>query len=181
MLRLYVPKLNRELIYIYSKDNIDIIKPKLDVQLKKLKTHQLHKLNNVKKLNAERLKNRLIRGDDCYVCIYDNKVISYHWVQYNGKHLLQQSGQVYDLKNEACIYHVRVKSEYQKRRISSFVYSRIIDDNLRKGIIKIWIYTNYNNIANQRSLEKIGFFKDELIYSFRFDRKFYRLYAKKIK
>jgi GNAT superfamily N-acetyltransferase len=158
-----------------------LVVPKIEVELKKLQVHELDMIHNVKKLNTRNLKDRLYRGDDCYACLIKGDVISYHWVQYNGNHLLQQSGEVYNLNDEACIYHVRVKKEFQKNGISKFVYSKIIDDNLKDGIKNIWIYTNYKNVPNQKSLERLGFSKSEIIYSLKFGSKFYKLFSTKIK
>jgi hypothetical protein len=169
------------LIYRFDNNQVDPVIPKIEVELKKLQVNELDRIHNVKKLNSRNLKDRLSRGDDCYVCIYEDNVISYHWVQYQGDHLLQQSGEVYNLTNEACIYHVRVKEDFQKNRISSFVYSKIIDDNLKDGIKNIWIYTNYKNVPNQKSLERLGFSKSEIIYSLKFGSKFYKLFSTKIK
>lgn len=176
----HIPKFNIELIYKYSFNTIEVICPKIEVECQKLSIKDLDKLDNVKKLNKKVLNQRIERGDECYVCLFYGKVISYHWVQYNGEHLLQQAGQIYNLQNEACIYHVRVKEDFQKNKISSFVYCKIVDNCLRNNIDNIWIYTNYNNIANQKSLEKIGFRQTEKIYSFKIENKYYKYYNKKI-
>ena len=88
----------------------------------------------------------------------------------------QQKQQLETMKT----YSQRLKEDFQKNKISSFVYCKIVDDCLKNNIDNIWIYTNYKNIPNQKSLEKIGFIKDEIIYSIKFGNKFYKVVGKKL-
>ncbi len=175
-----IPRLNRELVYIYSRKHVDLILPKINVELNLADYNNLADINKVKKQHLPVLEKRLNRGDYCYLTYYEGEAVSYHWVQFSGKHLLQQSGQTYNLSGkEACIYHVRVKDKFHRKGISSFVYSKIIKNCLENEIYNIWIYTNFKNVANRKSLERIGFMKSELIFSIKLGNNYIKLFTKK--
>ena len=178
-LQTFIPKLNKELIYEYRYHNVTQVESKINIEVGLLSEENISDIHNVKYFDLSKIRERLERGDECYLAYHNGKAISYHWVQYSGTHLLQQSGQYYQLlESEACIYHVRVKKEFYRNRVASHIYTKIIERCLINEISRIWIYTNYHNTANRKSLESIGFSKSELIYSIKFGSRYYKLASK---
>lgn len=175
------PKINVELLYYHNLNSIVYQKSSLKVSVFKLSFNNIKRIIEVKKLNIELLKKRLLNEDECYVSEHDGRLVSYHWVQEKGKHFIQQAGEYIDVKNdEVWIYHVRVSDHVRGNNINSFVYCEILKESKSRGMQKVWIYTNKNNLANRKGLEKLGFIKSDIIYSINFNNKFYKLFQKKI-
>lgn len=176
------PKLNVELFYYHSLNEINKMECRVPIKIQTLNKKDLYRLNEVKRLNINRLLERHNRGDMCYVAIVnDSKIASYHWVQEIGSHYIQQAGRFEEVRNnEAWIYHVRVAENYRGNRINGAVYQRILTDCKERGIKKVWVYTNLLNNQNRKGLEKLGFVLDYKIYSLYFKNKYYQLYKKKL-
>lgn len=178
-LRLISLKIIKECMYFHNLNEIPVVNAKIEVSIQNLDKNNISKIQNVKHLNIERLIKRLERGDKCYVAIYENKVVSYHWVQFNGSHFVQQAGKSYVISDLECyIYHVRVLESYRGQGINQKVYSYILNDCKSENITKVWIYTNLNNKSNRRGIEKLGFNLNYIIYSLKIGEAYYSLYKK---
>lgn len=175
------PRVNIELVYTHDLTDIPDVQSKIPIRIDLLNKNTINRINEVKRLNTERLIRRLKRGDHCYVAIpiETENLASYHWVQYNGRHFIQQAGKNVEIEDdEACIFHVRVADQYRGNRINGCVYRKILMDAKKENLKKIWIYTNFYNHPNRKGLEKLGFVKESKFYSLRIDRKYYQLFEK---
>lgn len=173
------PKIVEEYFYEHHLDNIPLVKPKIEVKVFLLNENNIQRINEIKRLNIEYMISRLQNGSKCYVAEYEGKLISYHWVQSSGQHLVQQTSRYYSIKkDDAVVYHVRVKEEYRGNRINGYIYSRILKDCKSEGRRRVWIYTNKNNFANRKGLEKLGFVLHKKSLSIFFYKRFFLLNEK---
>ncbi len=175
--RLILPKINKEVVYYHDLNFIPAVNVKINARIENLNIADIDRIHEVKFLNIERLRNRLERGDKCYVTIYGDKVISYHWVQFSGEHFVQQAGKYMNINYLECyIYHVRVLDKFRGNRVNSYVYSKILEECRSNGFHKVWIYTNFKNIPNRKGLENLGFKIDHIIYSLNLNTRYYQLF-----
>lgn len=182
--RLYhlIPRWNVELMYVHHLNNTTVVQSKLDQRSFLLDQNNVHRISEVKKLPLKKMQNRLKQGDRCYVTEHEGKIISYQWVQYEGRHFIQQSGRWITVKDGECwIYHARVLEKFQGNRINKMIKSTILSDAKKEGLQKAWVYTNLKNTPNRRGLEKLGFELDHKIYSLKIDNKFYQLFKRSSK
>lgn len=176
-LRQLLPALNRELMYRHNLEFVQEVKPRIDVGIGELDEKNIELIHSVKHLDLERLRQRLKRGDKCYVGYVNNTVVSYHWVQFSGTHFIQQAGKKVEIQpREFWIYHVRVAENYKGNRINGFIYNKILNDAKLSGYVKGWVYTNFKNSANRKGLEKLGFQIDHVIYSMKFKNKYFQIF-----
>ncbi|TYB71627.1 MULTISPECIES: GNAT family N-acetyltransferase [Bizionia] len=169
--------MNIELMYVHSLEIVQQVRPKIDIEVIELYEDNIELIHSVKYLDLSRLIQRLQRGDKCYVALVNNKPVSYHWVQFMGFHFIQQAGKKIEIKpGEFWIYHVRVAEAFKGNRINGFVYSEILNNAKVSGYDKAWVYTNFNNKANRKGLEKLGFQIDHRIYSVKFKNNYYQFY-----
>lgn len=146
--------------YLYSRD----LSSRVDEQtnqigeIRLISGVEMNLLQDIWKVNESQIKARFQRGDLCYCCFVDGVIASYHWVQYSGKHFLQQAGKYYDVKpHEGWIFHVRVAHWARGRGINAMVYNKILTDAKEMGKTQLWVYTNAKNTANQKGLLECGF------------------------
>jgi hypothetical protein len=166
---------------VHNLKQIPVVETGIPVRIEVLKKEDIQRINSVKKLDVNRLLIRLERGDICYVSIKrdDDKILSYHWVQKEGSHFIQQANKFVTMKkHEACIYHVRVVDEVKGNRINGAVYAEILKKSKDESLNKVWVYTNYYNRANRKGLEYLGFKIEYKIYSIFFNKKFYQIFKK---
>ena len=177
--RLYhlFPKLNVELMYVHNLDVLKQVEPKINLKFFKLSSKDIYRIWDVKKLPLNKLKSRLESGDVCYTTEIEKYIASYHWVQYNGRHFIQQANEEIKIKNDECwIYHTRVSENFRGNKINSFVLSKILNEAKNMGLDKAWIYTNKSNYANRKGLQELGFELKSKIYSVEINKKFYQYY-----
>ncbi|MEO8933553.1 MAG: GNAT family N-acetyltransferase, partial [Xanthomarina sp.] len=170
------PELIRELFYEHDLKTLPKIESKLPVVLKTLDKNNISRINDVKKLPLGTLKTRLDNGDICFVTEKSGCLLSYHWVQTQGKHYVQQTAKWEQLENgDAVIYHVRVHTDFRGNRINGFVYSEILQHCKDHGFKRVWIYTNKNNVSNRKGLEELGFIEYKETLSLKLNRRYFLL------
>lgn len=148
----------REVFYGHSLEVIPKIEPKIQVAIKILNYSNIPEINQVKRFSDERLKMRLDRGDICFVAEKSGQVLSYHWLQIEGKHYVQPTGKRVEIKaGEAVIFDVHVHKDYRGNRLNGHVYSKILQYCKNNTFKHVWIYTDKKNVANRKGLEKGGF------------------------
>lgn len=175
------PEIIKELFYKHNLDNIPNLCPKIGVNFFLLDDENIYRISEVKKLSIKVMKKRLKRGDLCFVTEYNHKLVSYHWLQIKGLHKVQQTNINHPMTGkDAVIYHVRVHRDFQGQSINSYVYSEMLKHSRKKGLKSVWIYTNKNNIANRKGLEKLGFSIYKKTVSLKFRNRFYLLNSKNI-
>lgn len=176
ILRHLRPQIVHELFLEHNLGDLETIKPKLPVRIVPLAKNNIECINQVRKNNLKLLKERLNRGDLCLTTEYSGKTVSYHWVQFKGEHLVQQTNELMVLKEkEAVIYHVRVHPDLRGNRINGFVYGEILKKCKNMGLNRVWIYTNCNNKPNLKSLIKLGFKSYRKTMSLKVNTKYYLL------
>lgn len=149
----------------------------MDLKVFKFNEDSIDRIWEVKKLPLDEMRDRLTRGDVCYATEINGEVASYQWVQYSGKHFIQQAESWITLKKGECwIYHARVSEKFRGNRINGLIKSSILIDAKNDGLKEAWVYTNKKNQANRKGLEKMGFKVDSKIYSFEINKKFYQIF-----
>lgn len=176
------PKINVEYVYAHDLTHIPERSSKIPVEIFKLSLDNVHRILEVKKMPLKKLKIRLERGDLCYVTQHNGKLIAYQWVQFSGKHFIQQAGHTISVKSDDFwIYHARVLESYRSNGINSKIKSDLMKEAKKNGAKRALIYTNKNNIPNRKGLERLGFQLKEIIYSLESNKKFRQIFKKKIK
>ena len=176
-----LPKLNVEYVYTHNLKNIPKKNCKISVEIFKLSLENVHRILEVKKMPLDKLKKRLKQGDFCYATQVEDKLISYHWVQFFGLHFIQQAGRRVKVKpGDFWIYHTRVSEKYRGNGINGKILSNLMIEAKENSYERALIYTNKMNIPNRKGLEKMGFELKDVIYSFKINKKFYQVLKKNL-
>lgn len=129
-----------------------------DINFRKLELHEHGRLNEVYKLNTERLVPRMKRGDVCWVGEKDGKLVCYFWMQVTGTHRIGANEKYVKLSgHDGVIYHGRVAKELQGKGMGMVAYFKLMKLAREMGLSFVWGYVDIENIANHKSLEKAGF------------------------
>jgi len=175
------PKINIEYVYTHDLTHIPERSCKIPVEIFKLSLDNVHRILEVKKMPLKKLKTRLERGDLCYVTQHNGKLIAYQWVQFSGKHFIQQAGHTVTVKPGDCwIYHARVLESYRSNGINSKIKSDLMLEAKINGCKQALIYTNKNNIPNRKGLERLGFQLDSVIYSLKTNKTYHQIFKKRL-
>lgn len=176
------PKLNVEFVYTHDLVVIPVKNCRIQVSVFKLSLENVSRISEIKKMHLDKLRQRLERGDHCYVTEFENKLISYHWVQYSGYHFIEQAGRTIKVKpGDFWIYHVWVSERFRNNGVNSMVYSYLLNEAKKNEYRRALIYTNKNNIPNRKGLERLGFDLTNIIYSFKINAKYYQIYKRNLK
>lgn len=175
--------IHKEVFMFHNLDMIPLIpSPNIDIDISILPFEDISLLTNIWPVNIAQIQNRFkSRHSECYLSSYNGAPIAYHWVQFSGRHYIQQASIDFELEgqNIFVIYHVRVAEEYRNKGIGRFVYARIINDYKSKGYTKALIYTSARNKANIRALIKLGFRSKYEFSALRIGKNFYPLSSRK--
>lgn len=176
-LQYLLPKINIEIMYYHDLKNLINQESKIKTDIYELDKSNIHLINQVKKMNMNKINSRLNRGDMCVVAETSNKIVSYHWVQLRGDHYIQQSNEYISIKPNTCfIYHVRVADKYKGNRINGAVYYYILNKLKNNNFNTVRVYTNKFNAANRAGLDKMGFKKEYCIISLKIQDKYFKLF-----
>ena len=176
------PRLNVEYVYSHNLEDIPEKNCKIPVTIFKLSLEEVHRIHEIRKMSLEKLRERLKRGDLCYVTEYENRLIAYQWVQFSGDHFIQQAGKTIQVRpGDFWIYHARVLEEFRSNGINSKIKSDLMIEAKNNGCRQALIYTNKKNIPNRKGLERLGFELRDIIYSLKINNKFYQVYKNNLK
>lgn len=151
------------------------VQPKTLVKIKLLDITRASDLNQIKTVSEKKIEMRFKNGDLCFITEKSGKLLSFHWLQTQGRHYVQPIGQWIDIKTrEAVIYDVHVNKNYRGLRINGFVYSNILTHCRNNFINRVWIYTDKSNIQNIKGLNALNFHNYGYSFSIKFNNK-YRL------
>lgn len=169
------------MFYEDNLNNLPYITSKIDVKIRLLDISDIDRITEVKKMSIKILEERLRNGDKCFVTENGARLLSYHRLQSKGSHFIQQTGKFEKLtKKEAVIYHVRVHKDFRGNKMNVFVYLEILRYGKNSKMNRLWIYTNKENIANRKGLEKLGFEEYKNTLSLKFYNRHYLLSSKGI-
>ena len=172
-------EIHKEIFYEHHLKNLSPPSgSKIDITVTKMEISNVNILHQVWGVDLSRCEQRLLEGhSECYLSFNNGILVGYHWVQFKGKHYIQQANRYLILGEgrDFMIYHTRVKDEYQGKGINRFILSTILDDYLVKGFRRGMIYTSSNNISNRAGIEKLGFVKYAEIKSLLIGRRYYLL------
>lgn len=151
--------LSSEFFFTHDLKEISDLRIDREVEVRELNIEETKLLREVWPVNILRMQNRILSGESrCYGTFVHGKIVGYHWVQFKGKHFIQQLHQhIHVLQGDFWVYHVRLAEEAQGKGIGSYVYSHILKDFKAKAYNRAIIYTAESNVANQKSLKKVGF------------------------
>jgi GNAT superfamily N-acetyltransferase len=153
--------LHREYFYRHDLQVIPELRPpKIPVSVRLLALPELELLHEIWPVDLKKAAARLTAGHSCcYLTSFEGRPIAYQWVQFEGRHFVQQAGQYISLRKgqDFMIYHTRVKQEFQSKGINTFLLLHILHDFAQQGYQHGYIYTSAKNIANIKGIQKIGF------------------------
>ena len=168
---------HNEFFYVHNLENITKIDlPEPSFEIKTLDPSELIQLRKIWPVNLKHLEKRFKAGNsECFISTVNGTPVAYHWVQFSGTHFIQQANCHYKLNDhhEFIIYHVRVSEKFQLKGISTFAYNHILNTYKEAGYKIAFIYTSSKNIANQKSLAKLGFTKIQTLSSIKIKSKYY--------
>lgn len=169
--------INREIFYEISPNNwITQELQSKGVEISILKKERISELLEIWKIDLDQIRRRLRDGHSiCFVSEKNGELLSYHWVQFKGSHFVQQAGKHIQIEEgkEFMIYHTRVKNDHQGSGINKMVLGSLIQHFFKEGYKRGLIYTNKNNLANRKGLEKMGFRISSQVSSFRWGRRYF--------
>lgn len=147
---------------MYERDifaSVPCIVPRVACRVQNLSEDAVEVLQQVCPVGVEETKQRLKRGDRCYVARVDGKAAHFSWVQTTGWHYVLSAGLWRNIgKGEVWIYHCHTAEWCRGQRIYPFVLTEILKDFRQEGIfLKAIIYTTQDNRASQRGILRAGF------------------------
>jgi len=160
---------------LIGKDNLApplIKKPKVDIELIKLDKTNIHELKNLVdgvvnglSSGSERTQSRseyqrlVKKGHECYLGIYNGKIVHTSWVFRNSKACRILGGKRFDLLIGECF----TIPEMRGNGIYPYVLACILRSLKSENISKVLIDTHPDNISSMRGIEKVGFKKDRIV------------------
>ncbi|MGB3181842.1 MAG: hypothetical protein WBB45_10660 [Cyclobacteriaceae bacterium] len=149
-----------EFFYDHDLSGIPSVEPRIAVRVSVMNDGEEGLIRQVWPVPVEKVRERLERGDLCYLTWHNEDVVAYHWVQTKGLHFVQPAGKNLNLqKTDFMIYHTRVTEVCKGKRINPYVICEVLKSMKERGKERGLIYTASTNLANQKSLERIGFSK----------------------
>jgi hypothetical protein len=145
-------------LYCHTLELVIPVTPRISCEVRLLSEPEVGILHEVWPVNLEEMKRRLWRGDQCYVCFADARLVHYSWVQYSGNHDLRDVGQTIEIQPGNCwIYHCRTAEWAKGQQIYPHVLTHILDNCKFQARHMAWIYTSNGNFASQNGITKAGF------------------------
>lgn len=174
------PGLLKEVFFEHDLKNIPNLQPRIPVTVKILEASEMARINEVATFSDQVLNKRMKRGDTCFVAENTERLLSFHWLQTNGKHYVKPTGQWKKIKKgEAVIFHVYVHGDYRGNKLNPHVYAHILKHCANLNLNRVWIYTHKTNTANIKGLQSINFKLYLETFSLKFNNRYYLLRKKK--
>lgn len=156
------------LIYGHDLLHIPEVIPRVPIEVRTLSFAEVPRLHEVWPVNLAKMRERLRRGDLCFIALSSAHIVCYDWVQYHGWHYIQPAGRWRRIRaHEACIYHARTAEHARGNRIQPCVLTAILKHLRQNGFVKAWIYTTGDNVASQKAQQHAGFVLEETLTSLR--------------
>ncbi|QNL20586.1 GNAT family N-acetyltransferase [Hyphobacterium sp. CCMP332] len=170
---------HKEVFYEYDLKK-PLSKPIISIE-PEVRLAEIESFSEIKKIwnvSQSQFTKRIQSGNSvCFLTYVGPNPIAYHWLQLEGQHFVQKGNFNFEVEKNvsAIIYHTRVKKEYQGQGLNTYIMWYMLDYCLKKGLQKVWIYTAADNIAQRKSLEKLGFEFIKSVSSLVVGRKYYSI------
>lgn len=137
---------------------------------------QLTALGDIGPCDVAECRERLARGDLAYCVWIGDELAHYSWVQRSGVHPIDAADLGIPVRaGEIWIYNCRTSERRRGNGIYPAVLRLIVDEHLRAGSERVWIYTSHTNVASQRGIARAGFRGAGVLHALRFGAWFHRL------
>jgi hypothetical protein len=150
-----IPAIN---LYNHSFDHVVNIRPTVECEVSILKESEVEKLHEVWRVNLGEMKERLVRGDQCFICSVAGTIAHYCWVKFTGGHYLYEIGQTINIKpGHIWLYHARTADWAKGKGIYPFMLSQIVETYRNNEYRRAWGHVSPANIASEKGLLAAGF------------------------
>jgi len=150
-----------------SKDVIRI-SPKIEVELKKCGEKEFNNMVFEKYLTSQLIKNRIKKGDECFIYLKDSKIIHYSWLAFKEIDI-SEVGKNFNLNNdEACIFDCWTLKNFRGNKLYSSMLTEIKNYLKERGYKRVYIYADQNNKDSVKGIERAVFYKEKTIKYFNF-------------
>lgn len=154
------------LIYTHDLKKTTSVSAKIDLITEILPYYKMESLMEIRSIDPEIIEHRFTNADSCYVAWAGRKMAHFIWVQDRGAHFIHPAGITHHIqKGELWIYDAETKEEFRGLGIYPHMLSSLLRKAKENGYVKAVIYTNYNNAASIRGIQKSGFVFDASLFS----------------
>ena len=147
------------LFFISSSDEIHSITSTIPAEIREINASNVDKVRDFRDdIDPEKFEHFLEEGDVGVYAIVDAKVVGHLWASICRKSDVRIDGFIKLYKNEAFIHFATVYEKYRGKNIYPAMLSTLSTKLIReKGIQRIFIITEQDNISSIRGIEKVGF------------------------
>jgi hypothetical protein len=135
------------------------IKPKIKVVFKKVDPTEIKKLPEVGYLSFDEFEDRFNQGKECFVFLDGGKVVHYSWVTYEEMDISELRMEIPLDKNAACIFDCYTSKKFRGLSLYPSMLCEIKDYLKKRNFENCYIYSDLENAASIRGIEKAGFKK----------------------
>lgn len=136
---------------------LDTAPPRLEARMP-LQVGVLHQGNpQAKELAGDDWPVRWSHGDICYVAWRDGALVHHSWVTRNDSYIAEIRGWVHPGPDEAYIYDCFTDGSCRGLGIFPAVLSTVGGVLFDKGVQRIWIAVEAENVSSRKAIERAGF------------------------
>jgi RimJ/RimL family protein N-acetyltransferase len=154
------------LIYTHDLKRATSVSARIDLITEKLPPYKIASLMEIRSIDPKIIEHRFANADSCYVAWAGTKMAHFIWVQDRGPHFIHPAGITHHIqKGELWIYDAETKQDFRGLSIYPYMLSLLLRRAKENGYVRAVIYTNRNNSASIRGIQKSGFVLDASLFS----------------
>jgi len=147
------------LFLLVSPEEINSIHITIPAEVCEINSSNVDKVRDFRDdIDPQKFENFLKKGDVGIYAIIDSKVVGHLWAFICREKSIRIDGFIKISKNEAVIHFATVYEKYRGKNIYPSMLSTLCNKlMLEKGVQKIYIITDKDNISSIKGIEKVGF------------------------
>ena len=136
-----------------------VVKPIVQAEFYRVDLESVLAPNSVfdSKALAESMTKRLQSGRECYAALVDGELAAYGWVSLEAEDIGELNLRVRLLAGEAYIWDCATLPAYREKHLYSALLAYILGELRSRGLCRVWIGADLDNVASQRGMARAGF------------------------
>ena len=149
----------RERIVVFEKSlsNRSELQVKADVDVRLAQSVDIARL--AERFGSRGMKDGIMRGHLCFIADMNGEIAHYKWVALDEAYVSELNRNIHCNYNSAYIYSSYTVPKFRGFGLDPKVTMRVFDYLHEKGIEKVYILVQFNNIPSLRVMQKVGYRK----------------------
>lgn len=149
----------RERIIVFEKSlsNHPELQVKVDVDVRLAQSVDIARL--AERFGARGLKDGIMRGHLCFIADMNGEIAHYKWVALDEAYVSELNRNIRVSYNSAYIYSSYTVPKFRGFGLDTKVTMKVFDYLHERGIEKVYILVQFNNIPSLRVMQKVGYRK----------------------